>query len=110
MSDNTSGSSDHIAPKMVDGVGVCWWECPQATAHQRPSLQIRCRIAGSMTGGEVCPVWARRTAEERDRLREWAERACGTLAGIVALKMLNLESTYRKSIRSVVDDYPEGGA
>ena len=49
--------------------------CKQATAHPHPSFQIRCRmpeVKGPMTEGEVCPVHARRMAQEMNRLMDVA--------------------------------------
>ena len=83
VSDHNTGSIDHIAPRM-DRDGVGWRDpgCPLATNQM--SSGCTCSDDGSDgwwgSSRDVCPVWARRTAEERDRLlrvaakvNEWVE-------------------------------------
>lgn len=50
---------------MIDGAGMCWGECP-LYVYYRPN---RCGAADTMDG-EVCPVWARRTAKELSHLKD----------------------------------------
>lgn len=80
MRDNKSQSSDHkeIKPKMASGVGWCDVGCPQCNWKrgdgERRYNEAQCEIDRFWRrideDAEVCPVWARRTAKERDSYRD----------------------------------------